>query len=125
MATLIKLLIGFGSLWDGFTTVFVTHRILGPGRIQLFASMALAFVVLGLLFSTEKILAAQGRAKLVVRGCWALALIYDLYTSYVGNSEIILGGDVRGARFLLLIVLTLLTTGLPMFPAVAMRRISR
>ena len=85
------------------------------------AAVVLAVIILGLLFSTPKLPKEKGWASTFLRTSWALALAYDLYTSYVGNRDIIMGGTVEGRQYVIVIGLTVLVTISPMFLSLVWR----
>jgi hypothetical protein len=117
------LLLSIASLWDGFTTVTGTLDILGIGWPQLLASITFSLVILGFLIGTAKIFDTDesGVAYCIMRILWWFGLSYDLYTSYLGNKNFVLGGYIEGNQILILIGLTVFVSSSPILISVLFR----
>lgn len=103
------------SAWDAFTTLYGTHRILGTGAAPIFASVLFAVLVTVLLLNTRRIIEMSGDHFQggLSKFLWFLALVYDLYTAWVGNHRFLVQ-ELDGPRIVVLVGLTLLATGSPM-----------
>jgi hypothetical protein len=85
--------LGLAGLWDGFTTFYGTTVILGKSSTQIAASAFFALSIAGFLFGTKYVWKYNEEELLVfvLRTMWIVAFGYDLFTSFVGNRDIILG----------------------------------
>ena len=104
------------SLWDGFTTVYGTSRILGDDGAQVFASALFGLLVLVFMLNSRTILNGQKgdeASGCVGRVLWFTAIGYDLYTSWVGNARFLVGNAVNVERTAVLIGVTILVSGSP------------
>jgi len=89
---ILTLIFGISSLWDGFTTVFGTISIFNnDGLPQIVASLLLAAIILGLLYNSSNIYNYDDDIIGVsLKLLWILAFLYDLTTSYMGNSSFLI-----------------------------------
>ena len=103
------------GLWDGFTTFYGTQLILGDSNIQLVASAAFAVIITGFLFGTKTVWSDIDSAffAIVLRLMWVTAFGYDIYTSYIGNRDIILSGADSTEKIAILVGMTVLVSGSP------------
>jgi hypothetical protein len=103
------------GLWDGFTTFYGTSQIMGSDPLQLIASVIFAVIITGFLFGTKIIWESSSSNFLsfLLRSLWLVALGYDLYTSYLGNKNFILSGNVNDDQMIILIGMTILVSGSP------------
>ena len=111
MKSYLLFLFGVGALWDVATTVFGTwilfdNRALAP----LLASIAFGLVILGIMGSTIWIWKTDGIWGLVFKCAWIAALVYDVFTSWKGNYDLLFGQNIVGLQFVLLISLTAFMT---------------
>jgi len=109
------ILVGF---WDGFTTFFGTNQILSGGIENLtiaIISFFFAIIITSFLFCTKFILNEKSDDFFpgLLRFLLLVSIGYDLYTSYIGNQEFILGGNVNSQQFFVLIGMTILVSGSP------------
>lgn len=112
MDILFLLVVAAAGLWDGFTTIYGTTQVLGTGFLQILVSLLFSGLVLGFLLNTRRILGPQeGIIALFTRFFWLLALFYDLYTSWIGNSNLIVPERTTTAETIILVGLTLLVSG--------------
>lgn len=110
------LLILFGAIafWDAATTFIGSYEILGTSKdIAIGFSIGFAVIILALMISTTSIWSVQGGFGFILKPIWIIAFIFDIYTSYTGNLDIVLGGEANGKQFILLAGMTLLTTSAP------------
>ncbi len=106
---------GLTGLWDGFTTFYGTSQIVGDEDIQVIAASIFAIIIGGFLFGTKFIWEYYGEAFLVflLRSLWLVAFFYDIYTSFIGNRDIIFGQTSGGDQIMILIGMTILVSGAP------------
>lgn len=106
---------GLTGLWDGFTTFYGTSQVMGANETQVIASAVFALIIGGFLFGTKVIWESPTNTflALLLRSFWLIALGYDLYTSYLGNRDFILGGNVSEDQMVILIGMTILVSGAP------------
>jgi hypothetical protein len=114
MVTALLVIVGIGSLWDAFTTVYGTILILGGGPIPALAALVFTALVLGFLLATMRIFRWQsGFAGFLLKFFWFVALCYDFYSSWVGNTNLIVGETSTPAQTFLIIGFTLLVISSP------------
>jgi hypothetical protein len=92
--------LGFVAIWDTVTTVYGTSTILGPGSIQTIMSVLFGLLIGIFLFRTIPIIKNPSQ-ELIPTGAkilWFLAVLYDLYTAYMGNFDLILNQSANGAH---------------------------
>jgi hypothetical protein len=120
---------GLTGLWDGFTTFYGTHVILTGSMgiasnisalesgelIKVIASAFFAIIILGFLFGTKHVWRSKGDVftSSLLRMFWVTAFIYDIYTSFMGNRDIIIGSPGDLNQFVILIGMTILVSGAP------------
>ena len=90
--TMLKLVFGISSLWDGFTTVYGTTSILkGDDTHQIIAGVLLGAIILVLLYNTPTVLNYKHEVLgAVLKILWACAIIYDFITSFIGNQAFLI-----------------------------------
>lgn len=99
---------GIGALWDAATTVYGTYELMNSsGFFQIAASIAFAIVILAIVGSTLWIWRLKGVFGLCFRWAWGLGIAYDLFTSWMGNVDLLFKGQLSFIKLLLLIGLTL------------------
>ncbi len=115
MRIILMVLLALTGLWDGFTTLWGTSVILGDSSIHYFVSTLMALVTLGLLFSTHEIIETDVASflGLLLRALWIMGVSYDLFTSYMGNEEFLIGGIANAQQFVVLIGITVVVSGSP------------
>ncbi len=120
---------GLTGLWDGFTTFYGTHVILTGSTdvasnistlaseelIKVIASAFFAVIILGFLFGTKHVWRSNGDifTSALLRMFWVTAFLYDIYTSFMGNRDIIIGSPGNTNQFVILIGMTILVSGAP------------
>lgn len=110
------LLVGLvcASLWDGFTTVYGTSRILGDDTVQILASGLFGLLVLVFMLNSRSVMGSKDDpAGRIGRILWGTAIAYDLYTSWVGNARFLVGDAVNFERTAVLVGVTILVSGSP------------
>ncbi len=101
--------LGFMTLWDTVTTIYGTHTILGNGIIQFVISILFGLVISAFLLRTIPIIKNPKSDFLSLggKGLWLLAILYDLFTAYTGNFDLVLGNTGGTERNIISIGLTL------------------
>lgn len=100
--------------WDAFTTLYGTILIFGTEPVQLFASFLFSMLILAFMLNTVRIMRWQrGFATNVAKMFWFVALIYDFYTSWVGNSDLITQNRGDTVEIVMLLGLSLLVIASP------------
>ena len=103
--------LSIGSMWDGFTTLIGTNDILNG----IIPSITFTILIFGFMVATSFIFRSSGLLGFFLKIFWITALMYDLYTSYLGNIKyIIANSTMNDEQLLLIIVFTLLATASPM-----------
>ena len=118
------------ALWDGVTTVLETAVILQAEEpIQYGFCVASAVVILGFGFGTRTFFSKSGTVYTCFRLGWCLAIIFDVYTSFMGNARYVVlkqsfnvtttegfwrtVSQMTMQQFLVVAVMTLLVSGSP------------
>jgi hypothetical protein len=79
--------LGLVTIWDTFTTITGTLDLIGNGKMQLIVAIIFGLLISAFLLGTMPLL-NNPREELIIMGgklLWFLALLYDLYTSYMGH----------------------------------------
>ena len=122
MLYIFAVVLAIASIWDVFTTIYGTTRILGEGAGQMTAAILFGALIGSSLVNTRSILSRRDdAARMLMSLFWVLSLGYDLYTSYLGNERFLLPlagdeqiwGRIEEPRFLILLGLTMLVSGSP------------
>ncbi|HMQ54084.1 MAG TPA: hypothetical protein PKE64_14475 [Anaerolineae bacterium] len=102
------------TVWDGFTTIYGTILIFGTGPFQLFAAFLFSMLIMAFMLNTMRLMRwHRGFATSIAKVFWFVALIYDFYTSWVGNSNLITQNRGDTAEIFMLIGLSLLVIASP------------
>lgn len=103
------------TLYDVFTTITGTMGILEK-QGDLVIPVLFGLIVLACLLLSARLFEGyySGFGQLVLGICWLSALIYDLYTSYIGNILHVAGGQIQNdGQYLIVVLMTIITTGSP------------
>lgn len=113
--SLLILGLGFVAVWDTVTTIYGTRLILGDGPIQTIISILFALLLAAYLLQTVPIIKNPSTDLIPVgaKVLWFLAILYDLFTSYKGNFDLVLGNVGGAERIILAIGLTLFICSAP------------
>jgi hypothetical protein len=115
MRLFLLVVLAIASVWDAFTTVYGTIQILGNAPLQIMAALLFSALIFGFVLNTRTIMRwHSGFMSGITKFFWFVALSYDLFTSWVGNSNLILRSrNMEAATFIILVGLTLLVTASP------------
>lgn len=107
--------LGFVTIWDTITTVYGTYTILGDGQTQLIISIFFAVFLAAYLLHTIPIIKNPSEELIPVGAkiLWFLAILYDLYTSFKGNVELILSNATGMEKVIIAIGLTVFVSSAP------------
>lgn len=107
--------LGFVSVWDTVTTIYGTKVILGGGDIQLIIAILFALLIAAYLLRSVPIIKNPSTDLFHVgaKVLWFLAFLYDLFTSFKGNFDLVLGNVGGTERIVLAIGLTIFTCSAP------------
>ena len=113
--TLLGILLGIVAIWDTIMTGYGTYKILGDGNLQLVVSIGFSLLLGGFLLYTIPIIKNPSEDLIPVgaKVLWFLAICYDVFTSFTGNMEIILGNSTGVQKVLLAIGLTIFVCSSP------------
>jgi hypothetical protein len=107
------------SFWDGGTTVYGTIATLNKGTSlpALFAASICAIIVLVFMYATFDIFNAAYNSMIikVLKVVWVICLSYNIYTSFLGNWNFLVGGDLDITKFLVIVGMTLIVSGSTIF----------
>src|SRR5258706_7668009 len=132
MRSLMLLCFGIGAIWDGITTMLGIATVLAA-KSEL--DYALCFVggllILGFSLGTTTIFNERGVAYMLMRVLWGMAILFDVYTAFMGNAQYIVvkssGGSplLQGLEFrqiVVLMVMTILVSSSPVFISYLMEK---
>jgi len=96
------LIIGLGAVtvWDTITTVYGTNTILGKGDVQIILSVLFGLLISSFLLRTIPII-KNPSDDLIPTGAkvlWFLAVLYDLFTAFMGNFDLVLSQTASGVQ---------------------------
>lgn len=89
---LILVVLGFVTVYDVLTTIFGTIEILEVSIGSVVAAVTLGLLIGGMLYYTHEIFLNKGQEFLsqAFKALWALAFLYDIWTSFTGNAKFVL-----------------------------------
>lgn len=102
------LLIGLGAVavWDTVTTVYGTSTILGKGDVQIVLSVLFGLLISSFLLRTIPII-KNPSDDLIPTGAkvlWFLAVLYDLFTAFMGNFDLVLSQTASGVQKIIIAI---------------------
>jgi len=109
------ILLGFVTIWDTITTIYGTTVILGTGTIQVMIAILFALLLTGYLLQTIPI-TKNPKEDFVTSGAkilWFIAFLYDLFTSFTGNMDFVLGNATGSIKIIFAIGLTVMVCSCP------------
>jgi hypothetical protein len=118
---LILLVLGFVTVYDIITTISGTLEILQLSLGGVVAAVTLGLLIGGMLYYTHDIFLNKSEDFLprAFKGLWALAFLYDIWTSFTGNAKFVLQENITRLntddwkRLILLLGLTLFVSSCP------------
>lgn len=113
--TLLSVILAIASVWAAVAAALGSIAILGTGAIPIIAALLFTALVFAFLLATRRIAQWQGSfPDVLLKFFWFVALGYGLYTTWVGNRNLIVGaGRPTAAQAFILIGLTLLLVSSP------------
>jgi len=113
--TLLKLGLGFVTVWDTITTIYGTSTILGQGTIQIVLSVLFSLLLAAYLIRSIPILKNPSEEIIPVgaKVLWFIAILYDVFTAYTGNFDIVLGNVGGTQKIIIAIGLTIFICSAP------------
>ncbi len=96
-----------GAMWDAATTLYGTNELMGGSSFfQIVASFVFAVVILAFISGTLWIWRLKGALGKGFKGAWIAAILFDTFTSIIGNVDLLFGSNLNFSRLLLLVGLT-------------------
>ncbi|HAQ65307.1 MAG TPA: hypothetical protein DCR43_05590 [Bacteroidales bacterium] len=114
--TLFQIGLGFVTVWDTVTTIYGTYSILGDGQVQIVLSILFGILLSAFLIRTIPIIKNPDNEDIIAVGAkvlWFLAILYDIYTSFTGNFDLILGQVAGLQKIIIAIGLTIFVSSAP------------
>lgn len=103
------------AFWDAFTTVFGTISILGEANAgAIITGVIVSIIMLVLFFLTFAIWGDGIENEFMMyflRALWIVAFVYDIYTSFYGNSAFIAGETLDGSEIAVVTMATFIVSG--------------
>lgn len=118
MRKILMIVFGIASLWDAFTTLIGTSAVLKTDNIVF--SVVAAVVILAFMIATKYVWDQNGTLKIILIVLWAIALVYDVFTSYTGNLTVVMNGYADEGQLVFLVGLTILTSASPILVSIMM-----
>lgn len=117
MFVTLLIILGLAGLWDGFTTFYGSYSLLGGGGMSVIISMIFAVIITAFLFTTSFIWSRELQGEFIgdlLKGFWFIAFAFDVFTSFVGNKDILLSNVVElDESMIMLVGITALVSGSP------------
>lgn len=114
--TILTIGLGFVTIWDTITTIYGTYTILGEGNIQIIVSVLFGILLSAFLIRTIPIIQNPDNEDIIAVGAkvlWFLAILYDLFTSFTGNHDLVLGEVAGIQKIIIAIGLTIFVSSAP------------
>jgi hypothetical protein len=109
----------FVAILDTITTITGITEILGDGGIQFFIAIVLGMIITTFLIYTFPIIYhyTENLLFLAAKILWLLALLYDLFTSFIGVKDILIesNSEFGFSQILITIGLTIFVSSCPIF----------
>ncbi|HEX8265446.1 MAG TPA: hypothetical protein VF596_08580 [Pyrinomonadaceae bacterium] len=105
------------SFWDLVTTIYGTHSIAGDTPIQIGIAVGFGLLLSALLLYTLPIVKnpKEDVFSISFKGIWFLGLLYDLYTAFMGNFNLLLSSVNDTPKIVLAVGLTIFTCYAPLY----------
>lgn len=116
MFMVLLVILGITGLWDGFTTFYGSHSMLGDTGVSIIMSIIFAVIITAFLFTTSFIWSREIEDEFIgilLRGFWLIAFGYDIFTSFIGNKDIILPEAGSFSQLAMLVGITIMVSGSP------------
>ena len=113
---LLLLVLGVTGLWDGFTTFYGTSQILGNDILSLIIAVIFSIIITAFLFSTNFIWDINRENSFIIvmlRGFWFVSFLYDMFTSFIGNKDLLIKDIGTFSQISILVGITILVSGSP------------
>jgi hypothetical protein len=113
----LKIGLGVVTLWDTITTIYGTHTIAGDGPVQFLISLGFGIGFSVVLLRTLPIIKNPKEDFFVVSAklMWGLVLLYDLYTAFLGNYNLLLTTVYDTPKVIIAVGLTIFTCYCPIY----------
>lgn len=107
--------LGFVTIWDTVTTIYGTKLILGDGSVQFVIAILFSLFLAAYLFRSVPIVKnpSEDLFPTGAKVLWFLAVLYDLFTAFKGNFDLVLGNVGGSERIALAIGLTIFICSAP------------
>jgi hypothetical protein len=107
--------LGFVTIWDTVTTIYGTKLILGGAEIQFVIAVLFSLFLAAYLLRSVPIIRNPSPDLFPVgaKVLWFLAFLYDLFTAFKGNFDLVLGNVGGNERIALAIGLTIFICSAP------------
>lgn len=117
MSNKLYLMIGLGvvTAWDTITTIYGTSKIIGTDSLRMGLSIAFALLLTAYLIRSIPIIKNPSEELIPIGAkiLWFLAILYDIFTAYTGNFDLVLGNTDSGPKIIISIGLTIFISSAP------------
>lgn len=111
----LMIILALASIWDAFTTVYGTRKVLGDGSLQVAAALLFGALILGFVLNTRRIVKWHGSFfGVLLKFFWFVAICYDFLTSWIAHTDIFVPDENSALQIIIVIGLTLLVSGSPL-----------
>jgi hypothetical protein len=110
--SLLLIVVIIASAWAAFAMISGTLNIIEESVVGLFVAFLFTALVMGFLIATKWILAWEGGLGVVLKIVWVFALIYGIFTTWVGSINLLVpAGDPSFGEVFLVSGLTIMVVG--------------
>lgn len=113
---------GLASAFDALAVMYGAVAIFGSGPAQWAVGAVLMVLVLGVTLNSAQVLTEKDTLGTMLKGLWSVAILVNLGCAYVAFRELLVGGSPDMNERGLLIGLTALMCGAPVFFSLLFRR---
>ena len=112
LLSLLLIIVIVASAWAAFAIAFGTLSIIEESPVGFFAAALFTALVMGFLIATKWILSWEGGLGLVLKIVWVFALVYGVFTTWVGSINLLVpGGNPTAGEVFLVGGLTIMVMG--------------
>jgi hypothetical protein len=110
--SLLLVILIIASAWAAFAMTYGTMNIIEEGVMAVFVAILFTAMVMGFLIATKWILEWTDSLGVVLKIIWVFALVYGVFTAWVGNINLLVpDGDPTAGEVFLVIGLTVMVVG--------------
>jgi hypothetical protein len=110
--SLLLVIVIIAAAWAAFAMISGTLSIVEETAVGIFVASLFTALVMGFLIATKWILAWEGGLGIVLKIVWVFALVYGIFTTWVGSINLLVPrGDPSAGEVFLVTGLTIMVVG--------------